>query len=99
MQPYTYLIVPLLCHVCAVKGQPDKEGTVLKQLRWSLAPDGNAYDVNAKMDDKNANVSRQASVSLSRGEFYVFQQLVNTSMLYMLGWDALLAQPNISDRY
>jgi hypothetical protein len=73
----------------AVKGQPGKAGTLVKTLRWSRAPDGNAYFINASVTDKGNNINNSVSVSLTSAEFYTFKRLVDFSIPYMLGWDAI----------
>jgi hypothetical protein len=77
----------------AVKGQPGKQGTLVKTLKWSRAPDGNAYFINASVKDTGNNINNSVSVSLTNSEFYTFKRLVDYAIPYLLGWDALFSQP------
>eukprot|EP00879_Flechtneria_rotunda_P026239 GHRR01027965.1.p1 GENE.GHRR01027965.1~~GHRR01027965.1.p1 ORF type:complete len:147 (+),score=46.04 GHRR01027965.1:436-876(+) len=72
------------------KGQPGREGTLIKTFKWTPAPQGNAYFINASSEDKSAGTKYQASVSLSASEFYLLKKLIDHSFLYLLGWDAAL---------
>ncbi|KAF8069549.1 WHY1 [Scenedesmus sp. PABB004] len=71
------------------KGQPGREGQLVKTLKWSRAPDGKAYFINASVADKGAGTNASAAVSLTPGEFYLLRQLLDSSFMYLLGWDAL----------
>jgi hypothetical protein len=83
------MLLLLLSLYAAVKGQPGKEGTLTKQLRWSRAPDGKAYFINATVQDKANNINNSVSVSLTKAEFYTFKRLIDYSIPYMLGWDTV----------
>lgn len=70
----------------AVKGG-EREGSLIKTLKWSRAPDGKAYFINASLNDKANSMSRSASVSLTPAEFYMLKRLVDASFFHLLGWD------------
>jgi hypothetical protein len=78
----------------ADKGQPGKAGSLVKTLKWSRAPDGNAYLLNASVNDTANNVHNSVSVSLTPAEFYVLKRLVDYAIPYMLGWDAVFNTQN-----
>eukprot|EP00882_Tetradesmus_deserticola_P016638 GHRQ01017778.1.p1 GENE.GHRQ01017778.1~~GHRQ01017778.1.p1 ORF type:complete len:139 (-),score=24.43 GHRQ01017778.1:1034-1450(-) len=80
-------------HRCAVKGQAGREGTVVKTLKWSRAPDGRAYFINASVSDKANGINNSVSVSLTNAEFYTFKRLADYSIPYMLGWDTMFNTP------
>ncbi|KAF6265254.1 ssDNA-binding transcriptional regulator [Scenedesmus sp. NREL 46B-D3] len=62
------------------KGQAGREGTLVKILKWSRAPDGRAYFINASVSDKANGINNS---------FYTFKRLIDYSIPYMLGWDTM----------
>lgn len=80
------------CVWCAVKGQANKEGTLVKTFKWS--PADNGFFISASMTDKTQGQEKKASVScsLTPAEYTVFEQLVKGSMLHMYGFDVAWSQ-------
>lgn len=79
----------------AVKGQAGREGTKVKTFKWSMAPDGGAYFINASMTDKTEGQDKKASasVSLTQAEFYVLRRLVDHCMPSLFGFDVAISSP------
>uniref|UniRef100_A0A383V6W3 Uncharacterized protein n=1 Tax=Tetradesmus obliquus TaxID=3088 RepID=A0A383V6W3_TETOB len=71
------------------KGQQGREGSLVKTLKWSKAPDGKAYFINATVKDTANSINNSVSVSMTPGEFYTFEQLIKFAIPYMLGWDTV----------
>lgn len=61
----------------------------MKTLKWSKAPDGKAYFINATVKDTANSINNSVSVSMTPGEFYTFEQLIKFAIPYMLGWDTV----------
>lgn len=76
-----------------VKGQPDREGTLVKKFVWRKDQQtGKAYNITVYVVDKTSGTEKRASATcpVTPAEFAVSKSLVLNSMPAFYGFDLAL---------